>query len=120
MKKTKKLKRVPAVFYTTLAGNEPVREWLKKLSAADRRTVGTDVATVEFGWPIGMPTCRSITSRKGLWEIRSNISNGRIARVLFVMHGGRLVLLHGFVKKSQQTPEEDLDLAVKRQKEVAT
>lgn len=108
------------MFYRTVSGNEAVRDWLKKLPVADRRIVGADIATVEFGWPVGMPTCRSVSSRKGLWEIRSNMLNGRIARILFVMHEGNLVLLHGFIKKSQQTPDEALDLAVKRQKEVLT
>lgn len=120
MKTTRTIKRAPAVFYETSVGNEPVWEWLRsgRLTKEDRKIIGTDIATAEYGWPIGMPTCRSITSRKGLWEIRSSITNGRIARVLFCVHDGKLVLLHGLVKKSQQTPDYDLDLAVKRQKQV--
>lgn len=111
-------KRIPAVFYRTSTGNEPVRVWLKGLSAEDRRIVGVDIATVEYGWPVGMPVCRPITSRKGLWETRSNLTGGRIARVLFCIHRGYMVLLHGFVKKTQQTADADLDLAMKRKKEV--
>lgn len=119
MQEPKRLKKLPASFFRTKAGNEPVREWLKKLSAADRHVVGADIATVEYGWPLGMPACRSISSRKGLWEIRSNVSAGRIARILFFIHKRRLILLHGFIKKTQQTPDADLELAVQRQKEVA-
>jgi phage-related protein len=111
-------KRIPAVFYRTSTGNEQVRVWLKALSAEDRRIVGVDIATVEYGWPVGMPVCRPITSRKGLWEARSNLTGGRIARVLFCIHRGYMVLLHGFVKKTQQTPDADLDLAMRRKKEV--
>ena len=111
-------KRVPAVFYRTGARTEPVRAWLKALSAEDRRIVGLDVATVEFGWPVGMPVCRAIASRRGLWEVRSSLTGGRIARVLFCMHRGQMVLLHGFVKKTQQTPDSELALAVKRKKEI--
>lgn len=80
--------------------------------------MGLDIATVEYGWPVGMPVCRAITGRRGLWEVRSSLPGGRIARVLFCIHQGQLVLLHAFIKKSQQTPERDLDLAMKRKKEV--
>jgi phage-related protein len=99
-------------------GCEPVRKWLKALSREDKRIVGTDIATVEFGWPVGMPTCRPLSSRRGLLEVRSSLTQNRIARVLFCIHQGHMVLLHGFIKKTQQTPENDLDLAVRRQKEV--
>ncbi len=109
------LKKIPAVFYCTSGGAEPVRDWLKALSAEDRKTVGTDIATVEFGWPVGMPTCRAMG--KGLWEVRSTIRNG-IARVLFCIHDGQMVLLHGFVKKTQKTPEAEMILALKRKKEI--
>ena len=106
-------KVLPARFYRTATGAAPVRKWLKALAREDKRIVGTDIATVEFGWPVGMPTCRPLASRRGLLEVRSSLTQNRIARVLFEM-----VLLHGFIKKTQQTPENDLDLAVKRQKEV--
>ena len=69
-----RLKRLPVAFYATAAGNEPVREWLKALGGSDRRTIGQDIATAEFGWPVGMPICRSLGN--GLWEIRSSISDG--------------------------------------------
>jgi phage-related protein len=95
-----------------------VRKWLKALSREDKRIPGTDIATVEFGWPVGMPTCRALTARRGLWEVRSTLARNRIARVLFFVYRGQMVLLHGFIKKSQQTPAEELDLAVRRQKEV--
>jgi phage-related protein len=112
------VKRVPAVFYRTASGTEPVRRWLKNLPAEDRRIIGVDIATVEYGWPVGMPVCSPITSRHGLWEVRSTLTGGRIARVLFCMHRGRMVLLHGFIKKTQQTSDRDLDLVVKRKKEI--
>ena len=111
-------KKLPAAFYATPGGNEPVREWLKGLDDADRRTVGVDIATAEYGWPVGMPLCRSLG--KGLFEVRSNISDGRIARVIFAVVDRRMVLLHGFVKKAQKTPKPDLDLAAKRLKEIAS
>jgi phage-related protein len=114
----KKRKVLPARFYRTAAGAEPVRKWLKALSREDKRIVGTDIATVEFGWPVGMPTCRAVTSRRGLWEVRSTLTQNRIARVLFFVYQSRMVLLHGFIKKTQETPAKELDLAVTRQKEV--
>jgi phage-related protein len=113
-----KVKRLPAFFYRTTLGAEPVRRWLKSLPVEDRRTIGVDIATVEYGWPAGMPVCSPITSRRGLWEVRSTLTGGRIARVLFCIHRGRTVLLHGFIKKTQQTPASDLDLAMKRKREI--
>ena len=109
------LKKVPAVFYATSRGNEPVREWLKKLDDDSRRRVGVDIATAEFGWPVGMPLCRDMGKR--LFEIRSNITDGRIARVLFAVVDEEMVLLHGFIKKTQRTPARELNLALKRLKE---
>jgi len=112
-------KRVPARFYKSEAGNEPVREWLKGLSKEDRKIIGEDIKTVEIGWPIGMPLCRSISSRKGLWEIRSNLTGKkRIARILFCTHNGELLLLQGFIKDTQKTPNSELDLAEGRMKQV--
>ena len=113
-----KRKVLPARFYRTAMGAEPVRKWLKALSREDKRIVGTDIATVEFGWPVGMPTCRPLASRRGLLEVRSSLSQNRIARVLFCIQQGRMVLLHGFIKKTRQTPDEDLTLARKRKKEL--
>ena len=112
------LKKVPASFYGTANGKEPVRDWLLGLDAESRRIVGRDIATVEFGWPVGMPLSRNLGG--GLYEIRSNISGKRIARVIFILHRGRMVLLHGFVKKSQKAPKSDLDLARQRAKEITT
>lgn len=108
-------KRIRAEFYRTDSGNEPVREWLKDLSPEDRRTIGITIKDVEYGWPIGMPICRPLGS--GLWEIRNSLSGGRISRVLFCIHEGKMILLHGFIKKTQKTPTQDLELSRKRQQE---
>jgi len=110
-------KKLPAVFYATAGGFEPVRAWLKDLGGNDRRIVGQDIAVAEYGWPVGMPICRPLG--RGLWEIRSSISGRRIARVIFSVTAQRMVLLHGFVKKAQRTPKHDLDLAIQRMKEIA-
>ncbi|HYA04482.1 MAG TPA: type II toxin-antitoxin system RelE/ParE family toxin [Xanthobacteraceae bacterium] len=110
------MKRLPAAFYRLPSGREPVRDWLKALSDEDRKIIGEDIKDVEFSWPIGMPLCRPLG--RGLWEVRSDITDGRIARVLFSVEGGRMVLLHGFIKKMQKTPAADLELAAKRRKEI--
>lgn len=102
-------------FYASELGAEPVRDWLKQLAAADRRRIGEDIKTVQFGWPLGMPVVRNLGG--GLWEVRTRLEN-RIARVLFVLEGSTLVLLHGFIKKSQATPQADLDLAKDRLKQL--
>ncbi|MFO1429489.1 MAG: type II toxin-antitoxin system RelE/ParE family toxin [Candidatus Competibacteraceae bacterium] len=113
-----RLTEIPVVFYRTTGGVEPVREWLRSLPDDDRRKIGTDLATVQLGWPIGMPLCRSLGD--GLWEIRSTLPSRRIARVLFFVHEGKIGVVHGLIKKTQKTPLDDLALARKRMKEMVT
>jgi phage-related protein len=110
------VKRLPAVFYELPSGRAPVREWLKGLDRSDRKMIGEDIKDVEFSWPIGMPLCRALG--RGLWEVRSDLTRGRIARVLFCTNQGQMVLLHGFIKKSRKTPASDLELAMDRMREV--
>lgn len=98
-------------FYRTSSGGEPVREWLLGLANKDRRAVGEDIKTAQYGWPLGMPLIRKL--QPGLWEVRSHIAAG-IARVIFTVEGHVMVLLHGFVKKAQKTPTSDLKTAQQR------
>ena len=107
-------KRLPASFYSADSGREPVREWLRGLDREDRKVIGEDVKDVEFSWPVGMPLVGSLG--RGLWEVRSRLPRGRIARVLFCVEHGHMVLLHGFVKTTQKTPKREIDLALKRMK----
>ena len=109
----KKERPLAVVFFRTRAGNEPVREWLKELPKEDCKTVGADILTVQYAWPLGKPLVDNLSD--GIWEVRSRLGN-RIARTLFIEVDQEIVLLHGFIKKSQKTPQEDLDLAKKRQK----
>jgi phage-related protein len=99
------------VFFRTAAGKEPVREWLRSLPRHERRVIGEDIKTVQFGWPLGMPLVRKLD--KSLWEVRSRLPD-RIARVIFTTGESQMILLHGFIKKSQKTPQEDLELAKTR------
>ena len=108
----KRRKIIDVQFYKSDAGSIPVKEWLKKLTAADRKNIGDDIRTVEFGWPIGMPLVGKIDT--DLWEVRSNLSNNRISRVLFTVYGDMMVLLHGFIKKTSKTPKNDLQTAKRR------
>ncbi|WP_101676342.1 type II toxin-antitoxin system RelE/ParE family toxin [Alloalcanivorax mobilis] len=98
-------------FYSSASGREPVRDFLRALPAEDRKRVGVDIKTVQFGWPLGMPLVRKIAP--GLWEVRSDIAGG-IVRMLFTTQGARMVLLHAFVKKSRKTPTSDLKIALGR------
>ncbi len=102
-------------FFRTDAGAEPVREWLKGLPAIDRKTIGEDIKTVQFGWPLGMPLVDHLGG--DIWEVRVKLDN-RIARILFALDGQIMVLLHGFIKKQQATPKPDLDLARDRLKQL--
>lgn len=103
------------VFFRTEAGAEPVREWLRELTVEDRKTIGIDIKTVQYGWPLGMPLVRKM--EPGLWEVRCDIADG-IARVLFTAKAGQMVLLHGFVKRSQKTPDNELKTARNRLKKL--
>ncbi len=114
-KDTEKPTKIPLVFFCTELGREPVREWLLGLAEEDRHTIGYDLMKIQIGWPVGMPLCRNLGD--GLWEARSNLSSKNIARVIFFFDGGELVALHGFVKKTQKTPKQDIDKALKRKKE---
>jgi phage-related protein len=105
---------LPARSYRSNNGREPVREWLKRLEPDERKVLGEDIKDVEFSWPIGMPLVRSLG--RELWEVRSSLPRGRIARVLFCVEQGGMVLLHGFIKKTQKTPQHEIDLALKRKK----
>ena len=107
---------VPIRFYRSSTGREPVLEWLRGLDREDRSAIGLDLMRVQFGWPIGMPLVRSL--KDGLWEVRSSLPSRKIARLILCFHHQTLVVLHGFIKKTQTTPAEELDLAKRRMKEV--
>jgi len=97
------------VFFCTNSGREPVREWLKDLDKTDRKMIGEDIKLVQYRWPLGMPLVRKIETN--LWEVRSRLAGGRIARIFFTAKGGEMALLHGFMKKSQKTPARELNIA---------
>jgi phage-related protein len=103
-----------AVFYRAASGNEPVREWLQSLTKPERFRIGVDLWKVQSEWPIGMPHVRPLGD--GLHEVRSSLPQG-IARVLFIVVDDDMVLLHGFIKKTQKTPPEALALAEKRRRD---
>lgn len=99
------------VFYRSESGNEPVRDWLKDLTRDDKRQIGEDIKTAQLGWPLGMPLIRKIG--KDLWEVRTGLADG-IARVFFTVDSDCMILLHGFIKKSQKTPHNELKTALNR------
>jgi len=107
-------RKIPAFFFRNTSGDEPLREWLITLSKEDRKTIGEDIAYVQFKWPIGKPKVDHL--RGAIWEVRSKIGN-RIARVLFAVEASEMILLHGFIKKTQKTNPADIELAIKRLKE---
>lgn len=110
-----KLPRLTVRFFRESTGGEPVRDWLKRLPVEEKREIGSDIKTVQFGWPIGMPVVDHIDG--DVWEVRTRLST-RIARVLFVLEDNVMVLLHGFIKKERKTPKADLDLAKQRLKKL--
>ena len=109
-------RKISLVFYRSRRGREPVREWLKELPQVERRAIGTDLLRAQWRWPVGMPLCRALGG--GLLEIRTDLPTRRTARVLICVHENCLVALHGFIKKTRTTPQEDLKLARQRQMEL--
>ena len=109
-------RKIPLIFYRLRPGNEPVREWRKGLPEAERHAIGRDLLRAQWRWPVGMPLCRPLGN--GLWEVRTDLPSKRTGRVLLCLRGGHLVALHGFIKKTRTTPEDDLALARKRLKEL--
>jgi len=107
-------KLLSVVFFRTGGGNEPVREWLRKLDQQDKVNIGRDILAVQKAWPVGKPLVDYLGD--GIWEVRSQLK-GRIARVLFIIDGDEMVVLHGFIKKDQRTPKPDLDLARRRKRQ---
>ena len=103
------------LFYRNSSGKEPVRDWLKSLSKNDKKKIGEDIKTVQYGWPVGMPVVKNV--EKGLWEIRSSIKRGE-ARVLVAVKDNKVILLHGFLKKTQKISAKDLEIARRRLSEV--
>lgn len=107
----KPMEKLEAFFYRSSTGAEPVRDWLKSLDAMQRKAIGEDIRTAQYGWPLGMPLIRKL--EPGLWEVRTKFESG-IARTLFTVDGNRMVLLHGFIKKTQKTPPNELQTARRR------
>lgn len=99
-------------FFRTASGNEPVREWLTTLPREHRRLIGIEIKVVQLGWPIGMPLVRKLEPR--LWEVRVDLGL-TIARIVFTLADSEMVLLHGFIKKTQKTPLTDIATARRRQ-----
>lgn len=108
-------RKIPVVFYQTATGAEVVLDWLRGLDQEDRNIIGQDLMRVQFRWPVGMPLCRPLGD--GIWEVRSDLTSNRIARLLFCFVDGRIMALHGFVKRTQKTPEAELWTARKRKRE---
>ena len=116
MAEDSKPQKIPLIFYRSQLGSEPVREWLKELPEAERQAIGKDLLRAQWRWPVGMPLCRPLGD--GLWEVRTNLPTKRTARVLLCFYREHLVALHGFIKKTRATPDDDLALARKRQREL--
>jgi len=104
-------KTITVRFFKSPAGNEPVKDWLKLRTPEEKKAIGEDIKAVEYSWPVGYPQVRKLD--KDLWEVRTDLPDG-ICRVFFTVWEKYMVLLHSIIKKSQKTPQQDLDLAKKR------
>ncbi|HEX7761539.1 MAG TPA: type II toxin-antitoxin system RelE/ParE family toxin [Caulobacteraceae bacterium] len=105
------------LFYETASGNPVVRDFLRAFDRPDRAILGEDLKTVQIGFPMGLPLCRPLG--QGLWEVRSSLTGNREARLIFYhdSHARALVVLHGFLKKTQKTPKAEIATALKRKRE---
>jgi len=103
--------KLTVVFFRTGSGTEPVRRWLKSLSVGQKKAIGEDIKTIQFGWPLGMPLVEKLEPY--LWEVRTKVPDG-IARVLFTVDGHVMILLHGFIKKTRKIPQKEISTARSR------
>jgi phage-related protein len=103
------------VFFRSESNTEPVRDWLKELDTDARKTIGEEIKLIQFRWPLGMPYVRKL--QVDLWEVRVRLGGNRTARVLFTIEASEMILLHGFIKKSQKTPPQELEVARARKKQ---
>jgi phage-related protein len=110
-----KQQKLNVIFFRTKAGKEPVREWLIGLTKAEKKVIGEDIKTVQFGWPLGMPLVGSLG--QGIWEVRVKLPSNKIARIIFFMDDNTMVLVNGFIKKTQKTPKSELDLSKQRKRQ---
>lgn len=110
------MKKITVKFYKSTSNKEPVKEFLQGLPKKDKVIIGEDIKTIEFGWPIGMPVCRPLGS--GLYEVRSTLSSRHETRIIFTIIDHYMLLLHAFIKKTQKTPANELEIARNRKKEV--
>jgi phage-related protein len=108
-------RKISVVFYSTPSGSEVVLDWLRGLDSVDRQIIGQDLMRVQYRWPVGMPLCRPLVG--GLWEVRCPLPGGRTARLIFCQSNSCLLMLCGFIKKTQKTPETELALAKRRMRE---
>jgi len=108
--------KLPLIFYETTADSEPVREWLRGLDEAERHMIGKDLRRAQRQWPVGMPLCRP--TGNGLWDVRTDLPTKRTGRAPLCLYREHLVALHGFIRKTRGTADEDLATARKRQKEL--
>jgi len=115
MQQNLKVKVLTVYFYKSPSGNEPVRDWLKLRTPEEKKTIGEDIKAVEYSWPVGYP--QIVKLDKDLWEVRTNLPQG-ISRVFFTIWEKYMVLLHSIIKKTQKTPQQDLDTAKKRRNRV--
>lgn len=105
------------LFYQTVAGRDVIKEWLRSFDKPDRAILGYDLKRIQIGFPMGLPLCRSLGG--GLWEVRSSLGGNREVRMIFFHDAAHraLVVVHGFIKKSQKTPKAEIEIALRRMKE---
>lgn len=109
-------KIIAVKFYKSDSGNEPVRDWLRSLDLNYKKAIGDDIMTAELGWPLGMPLIKKVDSQNKLWEVRTDLGNSNISRVIFTIYKNCMILLHGFIKKDSKMPLKDKNLAIARRK----
>jgi phage-related protein len=105
------------IFYKEDSGREPVIEWLNRLDKQERIKIGEDLQTLQYRWPLGMPLVKPLG--KGLWELRTKLSN-RIARIIFVVQDSYIIILNGFIKKTEKTPLREIEIAQTRLKKIGS
>ncbi|MCJ7842567.1 type II toxin-antitoxin system RelE/ParE family toxin [Lederbergia sp. NSJ-179] len=93
--------------YTKPNGVAPVIEYLQSLSPKHETKVLRSIQLLEeFGPEIGMPHVRHLND--GIYELRTSFSSNIFRTLFFHWHENKLVLTHGFTKKTQKTPAREI------------
>lgn len=104
-------------YYYNRNNKSPLKEWLDEIGNEPKAEIFRIFEMLsKYGIELGLPFVRHIENK--IYEVRAKDKSG-IYRVLYFAHTDKVfVMLHGFQKKTQATPRKEIEIAIKRMKEI--